>query len=207
VPLQARSVYYQSGHRFREYQGWDGGGPTPSKFGLLVRPVLFTGAVLLGGLGLSIIYKDEQQRKQAWQWPGQQRKVAALDVMGWRFSVAQLVCGSLIAMNGLVFLTWTRSLRGTQSLEMAPAWLRKYFLHYAFSGRALPLIGSAFSHVTFPHFLFNMMALWSFAPNLSRDLGTENFLAYYFSAAALTSLGGMSAASKSCQQLVKHVSS
>lgn len=186
-----RAVHYQSGHRFREYQGWDGGGPTPSKFSVLVRPLLFTGAVVVGGLGLAAIYRDEQLKKQGWVWPSQRRQVAAIDVMGWRATVPQLVVGSLILVNGVVFACWTRSLRGAQSLENAYPWLRRYFLHHAFSGRALPLIGSAFSHATFPHFLFNMMALWSFGPSLCRDLGAENFLAYYFSAAALTSLGGM----------------
>jgi rhomboid-like protein len=82
-------------------------------------------------------------------------------------------------------------MRGTQSLELAYPWLRRYFLHHAFSGRALPLLGSAFSHATFPHFLFNMMALWSFGTGLCRDLGPENFIAWYMSAAVLTSLGGM----------------
>jgi membrane associated rhomboid family serine protease len=88
--------------------------------------------------------------------------------MGWRFTVPQLVCGGLIAANGLVFLWWTRSLRGAHSFEAAHPFLRRHFLHHAFAGRALPLIGSAFSHVTFPHFLFNMMALWSFGQNLVR---------------------------------------
>ena len=111
--------------------------------------------------------------------------------MGWRFTIPQLVCGSLVLANGVIFLCWTRSLRGAQSLEAAYPWLRKYFLHHAFSGRGLPLVGSAFSHATFPHFLFNMMALYSFGTALCRDLGPENFLAWYMSAAALTSLGGM----------------
>ncbi len=190
-PSDARAVHYRSGHRFREYQGWDGGGPAPSIFGLLVRPVLFSGAVVVGSLGLAAIYKDEQRRKQGWVWPGQQRRqLAGVDFMGWRFSVSELVCGSLVAVNGAVFLCWTLSLRGAPSLEVASPWLRRYFLHHAFSGRALPLLGSAFSHTTFPHFLFNMLALWSFGPSLVRDLGPENFFACYLSAAALTSLGG-----------------
>ena len=87
VKIQIRALHYDSGHRFREYQGWDGGGPTPSIFGLLVRPVLFSGAVVVGSLGLAAIYKDEQRRKQGWAWPGQRRpQLAGIDVMGWRFS-------------------------------------------------------------------------------------------------------------------------
>ena len=79
----------------REYQGWDGG-PAPSKLSLLFRPVLFSGAVVFGGLGLAAIYRDVQYRKQSWVWPAR-RQATALDVMGWRFTVPQLVCGSLIA--------------------------------------------------------------------------------------------------------------
>ena len=168
-------------------QGWDGGGPVPSIFGLLVRPVLFSGAVVVGSLGLAAIYRDEQRRKQGWVWPDRQRHV---DFMGWRFSVSELVCGSLVAVNGAVFLCWTRSLRGVQSLEVVSPWLRRYFLHYGFSGRALPLLGSAFSHINFPHLLFNMLALWTFGPKLARDLGPENFFACYLSSATLASLGG-----------------
>ena len=47
LPIAARALHYESGPRFREYQGWDGGGPTPSKFSLLLRPMLFTGAVVV----------------------------------------------------------------------------------------------------------------------------------------------------------------
>ena len=90
-----RGLHYESGHHFREYQGWDGG-PAPSKLSLLFRPVLFSGAVVFGGLGLAAIYRDEQYRKQSWVWPAR-RQATALDVMGWRFTVPQLVCGSLIA--------------------------------------------------------------------------------------------------------------
>jgi hypothetical protein len=71
-PLQTRGLQYPSGHRFPQYQGWDGGGPAPSKLGLILRPVLFTGAVVVGGFGLAAIYKDEQRRKQGWTWPGRQ---------------------------------------------------------------------------------------------------------------------------------------
>jgi hypothetical protein len=92
VRILLRALHYDSGHRFREYQGWDGGGPTPSIFGLLVRPVLFSGAVVVGSLGLAAIYKDEQRRKQGWAWPGQRRpQLAGIDVMGWRFS-GKCVC-------------------------------------------------------------------------------------------------------------------
>jgi len=149
--------------------------------------VLFSGAVVVGSLGLAAIYRDEQRRKQGWVWPDRQRHV---DFMGWRFSVSELVCGSLVAVNGAVFLCWTRSLRGVQSLEVVSPWLRRYFLHYGFSGRALPLLGSAFSHINFPHLLFNMLALWTFGPKLARDLGPENFFACYLSSATLASLGG-----------------
>ena len=46
VVRRERSRRYQhAGYRFREYQGWEGG-PSPGKASLLLRPVLFTGAVV-----------------------------------------------------------------------------------------------------------------------------------------------------------------
>ena len=128
--------------RFREYQGWDGNGPTPSRLALVIRPITFSGVVVVGSLALAAIYIDEQQRKVGCTWAGQRRqRQGDIDFRGWRLSMPQFVCASIIAANGVVFACWTSSIRGVNSLEYAYLWLRKYFLHHAFSGRALPLIG------------------------------------------------------------------
>jgi membrane associated rhomboid family serine protease len=149
--IQKRFIYA------RQYQGWDGdSGKRPSKFALLFRPVVFAGIFLVGSVSAAAVIKEERLKRTKWTlFPKSYH-----DFWGWRVSTGQVIAGGIVAVNGLVFACWQWSLRGSEMLEHAAPWLRRHFLHYAFSGRAFPLLGSVFSHATFLHFMFNMIALW-----------------------------------------------
>ena len=139
----------------RQYQGWEYR-ERPSKLALLFRPVLFAGIFLVGSVSIAVIAKEERLKRTKWTlFPKSYH-----DFWGWHLSTGQVVAGAIIAVNGFIFSCWRWSLHGTEALEQAAPWLRRHFLHYAFSGRAFPLLGSVFSHATFLHLLFNMMALW-----------------------------------------------
>jgi len=181
------------GYHFRQYQGWEGDGPSPSRFTLLVRPLLFSAAIVLGSFALAAVWRDEKtraNRQSSMFGPG--RKSQKVDILGWQLSRQEVIIGGIIVCNLVIFGCWASSFRGAfHSVEHAYPWLQRHFLHYPFSGRGFPLLGSAFSHITFPHLFFNMFALWSFGPKLVNALGEENFLAAYLSAGVLSSLGGM----------------
>jgi rhomboid-like protein len=87
---------------------------------------------------------------------------------------------SLIAANGLVFLAWR--------LPSAHGFMSRYFLH---STRSHPvtMLTSTFSHISGMHFLFNMLALYSFGRMLHEKMGREQFLAFYISCGLLASGG------------------
>ena len=148
---QKRSIYA------RQYQGWDqNSGEGPSRLTLLYRPIIFAGLFLVGTVSAAAIVKEERLKRTRWTlFPKSYH-----DFWGWRLSTGQVIAGAIIAVNGVVFLCWRWSLRGSELLEHAAPWLRRHFLHYAFSGRAFPMLGSVFSHATFLHLMFNMIALW-----------------------------------------------
>mmetsp|Transcript_47964 Transcript_47964/g.150468 ORF Transcript_47964/g.150468 Transcript_47964/m.150468 type:complete len:382 (+) Transcript_47964:4146-5291(+) len=191
--LKGRSLSSRARPYFRQFQGWEGDSPRPPRSSLILRPLLFAASVTLGSLAIAAIWRDEKRRREPWANRfGLASSRRYHDFYGWQYTTAQAVCGSLLAANTVIFLCWTRSLRGVSStLEHAYSWLNRYFLHYAFSGRGFPLLGSTFSHITLPHFAFNMFALFSFGQPLVDVLGPENFLACYLSAGVLSSLGGM----------------
>jgi len=178
-------------YHFRQYQGWEGDGPSPNKFTLLIRPLLFASGVVLTTFAIAAIVRDERARaSKRDRMMG--RRPQKIDFLGWQLSRQEAIIGGIITCNLVIFGCWAASFRGAfHSIEHAYPWLRRNFLHYPFSGRGFPLLGSAFSHITFPHLFFNMFALWSFGPKLVAALGEENFLACYLSAGVLSSLGGM----------------
>jgi hypothetical protein len=141
----------------RQYQGWEyGTGNRPSKYTLLLRPVIFAGVFLVGSVSVAAVVREERIKRTKWTlFPKSYH-----DFWGWRLSTGQVIASGIIAANGVIFACWQWSLRGSEALEHAAPWLRRYFLHYAFSGRALPMLGSVFSHATLFHLAFNMYALW-----------------------------------------------
>ncbi|KAF8318765.1 hypothetical protein DL93DRAFT_2109316 [Clavulina sp. PMI_390] len=67
---------------------------------------------------------------------------------------ASRTCYAITTVNALIFLAWK-----------VPRWqtfMMRHFLHDPLSGRSYTLLTSVFSHQSFPHLLFNSLALNSF---------------------------------------------
>lgn len=62
------------------------------------------------------------------------------------------------------------------------------FSHTPGAGRSYTLLLSAFSHRGIAHLAANMVVLWSFGTSVFEELGREQFLAVYTSAAVIASL-------------------
>lgn len=91
--------------------------------------------------------------------------------------------GTLIAANAVVLFLW----------RVPPAWstLNRYFILIPAYPRALSIIGNAFSHQTFSHFLSNMVVFSIFGVFLHEDIGRANFLAFLFSTSAVSSFASL----------------
>lgn len=87
---------------------------------------------------------------------------------------------SLIAINSLVFVSWR--------LPRLERFMTQWFTHSTTS-HPLTMLTSTFSHVGGIHFLFNMIALYSFGRVVHEKMGREQFLAFYV-ASGLVSSGG-----------------
>ena len=86
---------------------------------------------------------------------------------------------SLIAANMLVFLAWR--------IPSFTPYLNRYFLH-SINSSPIGMVGSVFSHKSFMHLGFNMLALNSFGPFLHERMGREQFIAFYISAGTSSSI-------------------
>jgi len=89
----------------------------------------------------------------------------------------QQTIGTLLAINCLVFLGW----------RIVPEFMNKHFTHRATSNQVYTMITSMFSHYSFTHLLFNMVALWSLGGFIHQHIGRENFLALYFGTGVMAS--------------------
>eukprot|EP00937_MAST-01D_sp_MAST-1D-sp2_P002367 g2367.t1 len=94
--------------------------------------------------------------------------------------------GPIIGANVAVYCGW---LAGAHL--SAQTLLQKYFLLHPLSGRSLPLLLSAFSHMGFLHLACNMYALWSLGGLVLDIMPSEQFLATYVSAGALTAFASL----------------
>jgi rhomboid-like protein len=86
---------------------------------------------------------------------------------------------SLIAANSTIFLAWR--------IPAFSVYLNRYFLH-SINSHPSSMLGSIFSHKSFVHLGFNMMALYSFGTFLHEKMGREQFLAFYISSGMSSSL-------------------
>jgi len=155
---------------------------------------VFTVTVVLSSFAVAAIAYSERRHKEHWTvrvglLPP--TPVAGYDLWGWQVSTGQAVALGLIACNVGVHLVWGFSRAGGRTATNLKRFLDRNFMHFPFSGRAFPLLGSTFSHVDWLHLGVNMVALWSFAPLMVSVLGPETFLAAYVSSGCITSLGGM----------------
>lgn len=86
---------------------------------------------------------------------------------------------SIILLNSAIFLGWR--------IPFFSIPLNQFFLH-SISSHPLSMLGSIFSHKSFLHLSFNMLALNSFGNFLHEKMGREQFLAFYLSSGAMSSL-------------------
>jgi membrane associated rhomboid family serine protease len=94
----------------------------------------------------------------------------------------------LIVVNVFVYLAWNYSF----GMVGDPRFMIHNFLvswDGLMQGRVWTLVTSAFSHNLLWHLLINMFVLNSFGSILEQQLGTKNFLTFYFAAAIISSLG------------------
>lgn len=94
-------------------------------------------------------------------------------------SSAHKTLTTLIAINTVVFFGW--------KIPSLIPFMERHFLHSPLS-RPHTLLTSTFSHSSFLHLSFNMMALYSFGSWAHDHLGREQFLFMYLSAGMISSL-------------------
>ncbi|TPX39785.1 hypothetical protein SeMB42_g06252 [Synchytrium endobioticum] len=101
-----------------------------------------------------------------------------------RYGPSRQLVYQIVALNTLAFLAW-------QIRPLHP-FMTRHFLHHPHSRRMHTMITAAFSHQSVMHFAFNMMALTSLGvggPVYNLLETKEHWLAFYISAATLSSLG------------------
>lgn len=172
----------------------------------LLRPFLytvavcgasFTGAMILNYENMRRIFQELQSgsRKDAAESPLKKRSQKGLgfrdhlNAMWTNMSTGQKAILGIIAANVSVFLLWR-----------VPS-LQNTMLRYFSSAARHPLPSmtlSSFSHISFLHLFVNMYVLWSFATVGVNMFGTEQFGAFYLSAATVSSF-----ASIACIKLLK----
>uniref|UniRef100_A0A915PEB3 rhomboid protease n=1 Tax=Setaria digitata TaxID=48799 RepID=A0A915PEB3_9BILA len=91
----------------------------------------------------------------------------------------------LVGINMIVMLMW-----GIKSWQL---FMWRWFTNsFASKALCLPMVLSAFSHANMLHLVLNMYVLNTFAPlSIDQFLGIEQFWAFYITAAAVSSLAGI----------------
>jgi len=151
----------------------------------LLRPALFTVAV--GCISFYLVGESErraQKKAIAWNSLGSKSNNKSQNTVPspmefWNsLPEHQQTMAALIAINSVVFFGW----------RFFPDVMSRYFLHTPYSNKVYTLVTSMFSHQSGFHFLFNMIALWSFGGAIHQYLGRENFLAFYLTSGVTASL-------------------
>lgn len=102
----------------------------------------------------------------------------------WRtMSESTKTIGTIIALNCAVFLAW--------KIKPLKNFMQTHFTSSPVTGRAWPMLLSAFSHFSALHLGSNMIALASFGAAAHDMLGRNQFLALYFSSAVISSFAGL----------------
>jgi membrane associated rhomboid family serine protease len=109
---------------------------------------------------------------------------------------SQVVLYAIVAVNVVVFLMWQVAAAATAAGFDFPQWMmdtnfavsfQAVFYHF----RVWTLFTSAFSHQSFTHILFNMIALVLFGRDTAGVLGPVRFIKIYFVGAFFASFGHM----------------
>ncbi|GAM22258.1 hypothetical protein SAMD00019534_054330 [Acytostelium subglobosum LB1] len=100
------------------------------------------------------------------------------------FLSSNAVIWGLVAINGAIFFLWQDVSNKNQ---------RFMYRNFTLSiencrERPWTLITAAFSHKDFPHFIFNMLGLYTIGSGLVAAIGLGHFLSMYFGAAIFSSL-------------------
>ncbi|CAK9439046.1 uncharacterized protein LODBEIA_P32700 [Lodderomyces beijingensis] len=92
----------------------------------------------------------------------------------------QALIWTIIGLNGAVFLSWR--------VPQLQKFTMKYGILFKDNVQSpWTLLGSAFSHQSFAHFLVNMLCFQSFASTLVAVLGVSNFSILYLNSAVISS--------------------
>lgn len=111
-------------------------------------------------------------------WQGRDRSQPVTWWRGRPESERTILC--LIGLNTAVFLAWR--------LPQLQRFMARWFTH-SINSHPVTMLTSTFSHASGIHFLFNMVALYSFGRAVHERMGREQFLAFYISS-GLVSSGG-----------------
>jgi len=164
---------------------------------VLIKPAVFTAAFTSGSLVCCAVWQYENMRKEAlkrkifdWGWGGGGAQVKAGELreemrrwwagLGEGEKLFWPICG----LNVLVTAAW--------KVPAFESTMMKWFMgNPASRATCLPLLLSAFSHISLIHLGANMMVLHSFMPPAVHLLGKEQFLAVYLSSGVITSFASM----------------
>ena len=169
--------------------------------GLLLRPVLFTGAICAGSFGFANIYQQDGRKQIAspgdisfpWRVPPQFGQILPDKVTTWIENTLHdertMTVGPILAANVAVYVAFKLARSSVASLPTVlirrllqrgkqvsqqhnvSNFLTTHFVHHPDSGRALPLLLSCFAHTGILHLASNMCCLWASADALINTLG------------------------------------
>jgi len=166
----------------------------PAKWGVLVKPAIFTAVFTGASIGGCAI----------WQYEGMRREALKSKVIGWNFmhrkkagelreemrkwwaglGEGEKLFWPICGLNMIVFAAWRVPF-------LQQTMIRLFMSNPSSKATCLPLLLSTFSHHSFIHLAANMVVLHSFMPPTVHLLGKEQFLAVYLSSGVITSFASM----------------
>jgi len=150
----------------------------------LIKPTLFT-VVVVGGC-LYIVNSEpvknwNKDREKAWYMKRYlPKKGGDSSIEIWWDSQTNgfKTLSFLIGLNGLVFGLW--------NIPAFVPFMYRYFTH-GLGQNVITMLTSCFSHMSAPHLLFNMIAMYSFGMNLHSSIGREQVVGMYIAGGVFSS--------------------
>lgn len=164
----------------------------------LVKPILFTlGVVSATWIAADYYTSHKYQIKKKWRTfkketlgletsstirvrSNNQFSETINDIISYYKNPNRVQLLSIIGLNTAIFLMW----RLPSNFRM----MYKYFAHNVSSGRVSTMLTSAFSHIEPWHFLFNMVAFYSFGLSAQNITGRDYFIPTIITGAVCSSL-------------------